>query len=374
MAAPGTRRKAYGAYYFRVEIDGKIFGDFRSVSGLKSEAEIQSHGEGGLNTTEHKLIGRTKYNNIVLKWGFAKGELWVKRMLFVNDSGGIQRISGSIIQMGPDGPEHTFRFIKGWICKWEGPDFDATKNEISLESIEIAHEGLIHSGSSSSTRTAKAPTVQSGGGGGGGNVQSVFGQGGAQAGGKSGSSLKPDFSAGLSGATASVDGTFSKNVAGMPVTGTVHADASIGKDGVKANASGSASGKAGPAQVNASGSASASAGKDGVKASADGSAEASVKQKAGPVEVDAGVKAQGHVDEKGAQGSVTGHVDAKAEKKVGPVDVKADVHAEASVDSKNGAKASATGTATAEAGGKTVGATGTVSSDAPPSGQILKPF
>lgn len=361
MAAPGTRRKAYGAYYFRVEIDGQIFGDFRSVSGLKSEAEIQSHGEGGLNTTEHKLIGRTKYNNIVLKWGFAKGELWVKRMLFVNDGGGIRRISGSIIQMGPDGPEHTFRFIKGWICKWEGPDFDATKNEISLESIEIAHEGLIHSGSSSSTRSAKAPTVQSGGGGGGGNVQSVLGQGGAAAGGKSGSNLKPDFSASTSGTS-------------MPVAGTVQADASVGKDGVKTSVSGSASGKAGPAQVSASGSASASAGKDGVKASADGSAEASVKQKAGPVDVDAGVKAQGHVDQKGAQGSVSGHADAKAEQKVGPVDVKADVHTEASVDSKDGAKASATGTATAEAAGKTVGATGTISSDAPPTGQILKPF
>lgn len=367
MAAPGTRRKAYGAYYFRVEIGGQIFGDFRSVSGLKSEAEIQSHGEGGLNTTEHKLIGRTKYANIVLKWGFAKGELWVKRMLFVNDSGGIQRMSGSIIQMGPDGPEHTFRFIKGWICKWEGPDFDATKNEISLESIEIAHEGLIHSGSSSSTRSPKAPpTVQSSGGDGGGNVQSVLGQGGTQAGGKSGSSLKPDFSAGTSGATASV--------AGMPVTSTVSADASISKDGVKTTTSGSVTGKAGPAQVSASGSASASAGKDGVKTSADASAEANVKQKAGPVEVDAGVKAQGHVDEKGAQGSVTGHADAKAEQKVGPVDVKADVHTEATVDSKDGAQASATGTTTAEAAGKTVGATGTVSSNAPPTGEVLKPF
>jgi phage tail-like protein len=148
MAQNGTRRKAYGAYYFKVEIDGQLFGEFRSVSGLKSEAEVQSHGEGGLNTSEHKLIGRTKYSNITLKWGLCKGELWVKRMLFVNDGGCIRRISGSIIQMGPNGPEHTFRFMKGWICKWEGPDLDASKNEISIESIEIAHEGLLHSGPS----------------------------------------------------------------------------------------------------------------------------------------------------------------------------------------------------------------------------------
>ncbi|MFM8388101.1 MAG: phage tail protein [Actinomycetota bacterium] len=32
------------------------------------------------------------------------------------------------------------------MCKWEGPDLDASKNEISIESIEIAHEGLFEVG------------------------------------------------------------------------------------------------------------------------------------------------------------------------------------------------------------------------------------
>jgi phage tail-like protein len=37
---------------------------------------------------------------------------------------------------------HSWQFSQAWICKWEGPDLDATKNEISVESIEIAYEGL----------------------------------------------------------------------------------------------------------------------------------------------------------------------------------------------------------------------------------------
>ena len=45
--------------------------------------------------------------------------------------------------MGPNGAEAKWLFSGGWICKWEGPDLDATKNEISIESIEIAHEGLM---------------------------------------------------------------------------------------------------------------------------------------------------------------------------------------------------------------------------------------
>jgi hypothetical protein len=30
----------------------------------------------------------------------------------------------------------------GIIAKWEGPDFDASKNEVSIESLELAHEGV----------------------------------------------------------------------------------------------------------------------------------------------------------------------------------------------------------------------------------------
>jgi len=143
-----ARRESFGAYYFQVEIDGKK-GFFRSCSGLKSEAEVQEVAEGGLNSTTHKLIGRTKFPNIVLKQGFAVNDsgvvdwtLFDLRKRFVFDSGRVKRITGTITQMGPSGRKAKWGFEKGWICKWEGPDFDASKNEVSIESIEIAHEGL----------------------------------------------------------------------------------------------------------------------------------------------------------------------------------------------------------------------------------------
>jgi len=144
--ATGNRREAFGAYYFQVEIDGIKDAYFRSCSGLKSESEVQEVAEGGLNTTTHKLIGRTKYPNIVLKQGFSGPPytLWGQRQKVLNDgTTAIQRFNGTITQMGPGGKKATWKFEKGWICKWEGPDFDASKNEISIETIEIAHEGLI---------------------------------------------------------------------------------------------------------------------------------------------------------------------------------------------------------------------------------------
>ncbi len=150
------RTAPFGAYFFTVEIDGEnISYPFRSCSGLKSEAAVVEVEEGGFNFTTRKLIGRTKYPNIVLKRGFcgANSELYKLRQLFISDlpggggsSGkhwvGPNRFSGVVTQKGPDGSCCKWRFVNAWVCKWEGPDFDATKNEISIESIEIAHEGL----------------------------------------------------------------------------------------------------------------------------------------------------------------------------------------------------------------------------------------
>lgn len=144
MPALGDRRESLAAYMFVVEIDGERSAFFRAASGLKSEAEVVAVQQGGLNEYEHKLVGRTKYANLVLKQGFADARFWRKRLTFTtSDTTPITRFSGVIIQLGPGGKEtHKWQFEKAWICKWEGPDFDATKNDISIESIEIAHEGL----------------------------------------------------------------------------------------------------------------------------------------------------------------------------------------------------------------------------------------
>lgn len=141
MARPGQRREAFGAYHFSVEVPGGAQAHFRSVSGLKSESEVVIVQEGGVNSYEHKLPGRTKWPNLILKQGFADGTFCKLRELVVNET--ITRFNGTIIQLGPGGrPVYKWNFVEGWICKWEGPEFDASKNEISIETIEIAHHGL----------------------------------------------------------------------------------------------------------------------------------------------------------------------------------------------------------------------------------------
>jgi phage tail-like protein len=144
------------AWRFYVEINGMTF-PFRSCSGLKIEQSVIDLEEGGFNGTTRKLVGKVKYPNIVLKQGLAPGnsELHKLKMRFMNDMPDPNasaantrwkppaRFDGTITQVGPEGKEVKWFFSGAWIVKWEGPDLDASKNEIAIETIEIAHNGLV---------------------------------------------------------------------------------------------------------------------------------------------------------------------------------------------------------------------------------------
>ncbi len=156
-ANPGNRKAPFAVYYFAVEINGVEY-PFQSVSGLTIEQTVVEIQEGGFNNSPRRLPGPVKSTVLSLKKGFCYGDsdLYQLRLKFMNDlpiaaastSGkgwkGPSRFSGTITQKGPRGTEAKWFFVNGWISKWSGPDLDASKNEISIEttSIEIAHEGL----------------------------------------------------------------------------------------------------------------------------------------------------------------------------------------------------------------------------------------
>jgi phage tail-like protein len=136
------RHDPYKAFNFRVEIDGIARAAFREVSGLESETAVVEYRVGGEPTTVRKLPGLTKYANIVLRRGITQdAELWNWRQTVVQ--GNVDRRNGSIILLDDDGTELVrWNFFRGWIAKWEGPALNAQANEVAIETIEIAHEGL----------------------------------------------------------------------------------------------------------------------------------------------------------------------------------------------------------------------------------------
>ncbi len=59
---------------------------------------------------------------------------------------GKTRVSGTITQLDTAlKPVCKWEWEAGWPCKWEMGELDASKNELSIETLEIAHEGLTYS-------------------------------------------------------------------------------------------------------------------------------------------------------------------------------------------------------------------------------------
>jgi phage tail-like protein len=140
--ATGQRVDPFGSFNFLVEIDGISRGAFQSVSGFDSSIDIVEHREGGENTTTRKLPGLTKYSNITLKWGITDDrELyeWHRDAVL----GNVQRKNGSIVGLDRRGTEvMRWNFFNAWPSKYDAPDFNAEGNDVAIETLELAHEGL----------------------------------------------------------------------------------------------------------------------------------------------------------------------------------------------------------------------------------------
>ncbi|HET9377128.1 MAG TPA: phage tail protein [Chthoniobacterales bacterium] len=143
----GTRNDPYGQFNFLIEIDGVTKGGFSEASGLTTDTNIIEYREGneqadGQSTTR-KLPGLMKYNNIVLKRGWTKDQsLWQWRLKVIE--GKTSRTSGSIVLLDEARqPALRWKFREGWPSKWEGPALNGKTSEVAIESLEIAHEGLV---------------------------------------------------------------------------------------------------------------------------------------------------------------------------------------------------------------------------------------
>lgn len=140
--ATGQRVDPYSNFNFLVEIDGITRAAFQEASGFDSTIDVTEHREGGENTTLRKLPGLTKYSNIVLKWGLTDDrELydWHRQAV----KGNVQRRNGSIVLLDRRGQERVrWNFFHAWPTKWDGPDFNAEGNDVAIETLELAHEGV----------------------------------------------------------------------------------------------------------------------------------------------------------------------------------------------------------------------------------------
>ena len=131
------------SFKFKVQIDGITRAGFREVSGLDAATDAVDYREGD-EVVMRKLAGLQKYSNITLKRGITDDkDLWTWRSKVMDGKIKDARKNGQIILLDDEGKEAAeWTFTDGWPAKWTGPSFNATANEVAIDTIEIAHEGL----------------------------------------------------------------------------------------------------------------------------------------------------------------------------------------------------------------------------------------
>ena len=143
MARPAAE-DPYKGYNFRLILGGVTEAGFRECSGLDTSQDPIEYREGiDKDLTARKQPGLNKYSNITLKWGVTKKSSEIFDWRKKAQEGKVERIDGSIVLMDDTGQDLAqWDFRDAWPTKWTAASFNATSNEVAIESLEITHEGI----------------------------------------------------------------------------------------------------------------------------------------------------------------------------------------------------------------------------------------
>lgn len=126
------------AFQFQVDFGGGSVAGFRSISGIGAETAVIEYREGSDKVPSvRKLSGLTRYSNVTLKRGLTQSlDLW---QWFLNKD----RRNVTILLLDEQfQPQLRVLCRNAWPTRWELSELDASKSELSIETLEIAHEGL----------------------------------------------------------------------------------------------------------------------------------------------------------------------------------------------------------------------------------------
>ncbi|HEY1050900.1 MAG TPA: phage tail protein [Prosthecobacter sp.] len=148
------------AFAFRLQMLGSASMDdeagFQDVSGLGMEMETESYHEGGQNFHRHTLPNGVKGGTLVLKRGLVSLEKplyrWCERILQGGlnspitpasfnlqllgarrdaSAAGAEALSGDVLK--------AWTFLRAWPTKWSLSSFNATENQVVMETLELSY-------------------------------------------------------------------------------------------------------------------------------------------------------------------------------------------------------------------------------------------
>jgi len=144
-------RDPLAKYLFRIEIEGISQAGFRAATGLSWEHEVLEFQEGGRNASMVRLPGQQRLGTVTLTRGFLVGaELarWAREARELGETAAKVRRPVDLVLLHDDLSEAArYTLLRAWPSKFETQGL-ATQGEGLVETLELAHEGLMRTGQS----------------------------------------------------------------------------------------------------------------------------------------------------------------------------------------------------------------------------------
>ena len=149
MAARDNGKDPFRNFRFKLELGSIQVAGFSECTGLQIQTKVFEYKEGGNNQTTLKFPEHTSFGNVTLKRGVTTSndliewQFSVVKSTFDKNSRPQTTHSVTIVLMNDKG-ENAKRWVlkNAFPVKWVGPDLKASANEIAIETLEIAYEGI----------------------------------------------------------------------------------------------------------------------------------------------------------------------------------------------------------------------------------------
>ncbi len=130
-------------FHFQVEWAGDKIG-FTEVSGLDISNEVIEYREGSSSAyTKIKQPGQRKFSNITMKRGIFKGNNKFYDWFNTISMNTVERRDLTLSLLDEkSNPVVTWTIMRAWPVKITSTDLKADGNDVAIETLEIAHEGL----------------------------------------------------------------------------------------------------------------------------------------------------------------------------------------------------------------------------------------
>src|SRR5262245_19886889 len=134
-------------FRYRLEIDSVTQAGFSDVAIGETTIEAVDYRDGNDAAHARKLSGLTKYGNITLKWGLTVGGTALDLYKWHADVSAGQvkdRRKKVVIVVQDEAGADAARFVvsEAWPIKYDPSDLSGKGNEVMIELLELANEGI----------------------------------------------------------------------------------------------------------------------------------------------------------------------------------------------------------------------------------------